>query len=112
MNKGIMAAVVAVAAIIAIFVFHGRRAPPVASAAPISMPVPATAAPAAPQKARAKLTRPVYHRVLKGGKIGGPMACGSVPLVAHQYPKEQVIAFASKLGMTPAQLDKLRVCLN
>lgn len=56
--------------------------------------------------------KPVYHKVLKGGQLDGPVDCKYVPAVAHVYPKETVIAYAKARGLTPAQLSELRLCLN
>lgn len=56
--------------------------------------------------------KPVYHRVLKGGKIDGPMDCKQVPEIAKKYPPAVVIRYAKKMGMDPETLGKLRACLN
>lgn len=56
--------------------------------------------------------KPVYNRVLKGGRIGAPINCKTVPLAAKVASKDDVIAAAKEYGLTPAQLAQLRVCLN
>lgn len=65
-----------------------------------------------PNAAILKRPKPVYHRVLKGGEIDGPMDCKKVPQIAKEYPPDVVLKYAKKMGMAPEELAKLRVCLN
>ena len=53
-----------------------------------------------------------HRKVLKGGRIDGKVNCKSVPEVAHQFSKDQVLAAAKEYGLAPAQISALRVCLN
>jgi len=68
--------------------------------------------PAAADKARAVTKKPVYHKVRADGLQGAVIDCKQVPLVAKQFTTEQVLTAAKKYGLSPEQLDQLRVCLN
>jgi hypothetical protein len=76
-------------------------------AVPAPAPAPVVVAPV-----HTKAGKKVYHRVLKGGKLDGPVQCKDVPLLAKQAPKDKVLAAAKEYGLTPKQLADLRVCLN
>lgn len=55
---------------------------------------------------------PVYHKVLKGGRLDGPVDCSAVPEVAKQFTYEQIQAAAASYGVPPGVLAKYRVCLK
>lgn len=80
---------------------------------PVSIPTPVVAPVHRQAPERRPIRRkPVYHRVLKGGKIDGRVSCAHVPQIAYEYSKDQVINAAKQYGLSPAQLSALRVCLN
>lgn len=55
---------------------------------------------------------PTYHKVLKGGKLDGPVDCSRVPAVAKQFTYEQIQSAAAAYGVPPGVLAKYRVCLQ
>ena len=116
-----------------IFFLHGCDKKPVESmpVAKIETPVnpyePAVPIPTPPNQMPAQCTvehpchtviqsgpakKPVYNRVLKGGRIGAPINCKTVPLAAKVASPDDVMKAAKEYGLTPAQLAQLRVCLN
>jgi len=56
--------------------------------------------------------KPVYEKVMKGGKVDGTVKCKQVPAVAKEFTKQQVMDAAASYGLSPAQLAELSVCLN
>jgi hypothetical protein len=92
---------------------------PVAPVVPVPAPAPKVEAnpctvahPCHPVKPVGNPKKPVYHKVLKGGKLDGPIDCKRVPEVAKTFTPEQVMKAAKQYGLTPEQLAQLRVCLN
>lgn len=119
MNINMFGAALGVAALATIVIYHGHReheaaaiAPPPAAVSPISAAVEKAPSVERPREIVPAVRKPVYHRVLKGGKIDGPVNCKSVPPLAKVYSPEQVLAAAKQYGLTPEQLGQLRVCLN
>jgi hypothetical protein len=115
---GGVAAVIALAAILYAHERHRTAAAPAPVPTRVEIPVPAPAPKPAPRKfARPKRPtveekKPVYRKVIKGGKIDGPISCKQVPLIAHQYPPDKVIAVAKQYGLSPSETSQLRLCLN
>jgi hypothetical protein len=72
---------------------------------PQAQPAKEAAKPAAPHK-------PIYRRVLKSGHLDGEIDCKSVPLAIRQLSHEQILAAARSYGLSMAQIEKFRVCLN
>lgn len=87
-------------------VFHGATSSG-ATTQPIPLPAPR---PIHQEPAKRKL--PVYHRVLKGGKVGGVIDCSQVPQIAYQYPKATVETMAHQYGLPEDVMAKLHACLK
>ena len=109
---------IAIVALGAVFYFGAQTPPTVSTLAPTSEPQvlkPPVVQPPVVEKSvippLVEKSKP-HRKVLKGGKVDGKVNCKSVPEVAHQFSKDQVIAAAKEYGLSPAQISALRVCLN
>ena len=100
---------IAVIALGALFYFGAQTPPTVSTLAPVSEPQVLKPPVVPPPLVRKPTT---YRQVRKGRKIDGMVKCKSVPPVAHQYSKDQVLAAAKEYGLSPAQISALRVCLK
>jgi hypothetical protein len=107
-SVNVIGGVIAVIALGAVLYFGAHAPPTVSTVAPISEPQ-VLKPPVVPPLVKKPTA---YRRVHKGGKIDGAIKCKSVPQVAHQFSKDQVLAAAKEYGLSPAQISALRVCLN
>lgn len=55
--------------------------------------------------------KPIYRRVLPGGKLDGAIDCKAVPPVARSVPPEVVEQYARQYGVSEEAITKLRLCL-
>jgi len=117
--KGFILLSVLIVGLVALFYFGSPRAPhsvtvlvPVAAKVVPPAPVAAPVAPVAVEPIKAPLAKPVFHKVLKGGKQGAPVGCKEVKSAASAYTHAQVRVAMQQYGLTEAQIAALFVCLN
>ena len=123
-SLNLIGGVLAAVALGAVLYFGAHAPPTVSTVAPVSepqvlkppvveKPLVVEKSPVVPPVVSPLVKKPTtYRRVRKGGKIDGKVKCKSVPPVAHQFSKDQVLDAAKEYGLSPAQISALRVCFE